>query len=529
MLITNTGFAANIELDGCDAISCEKITKVFRLKRYKTFSKKRARYLRSRIHNYYRRRGYRHARVYVSKLKRREMAIYIDEGRFEKNIFHNIGIIDLVKIKASFNLPGNAYNRRVLRKELRRLKKEYKLKRIYYRLRKAKSFKNSIFQIDRGMRILEDDSKSDFQKPGYRYDLHVYAINRPEKKKGWFYGVNLDFLLGLLPYVKYKHPNWLTKGDYGEFGVSTGVFWGLDFQFSEPPKWSFAQIYHNYRYKPLSKLQIQPAIEVSATRQIRFREDINLDDYQDFRARAVVGSSSFKISKSIELDFFYGIEAVFLGNANLKEGKDLTSTPQNQFLDLNGNFNSSVDTVWQLLEMRLRFELPEKSLKHDLDKEVELKYEVYLGPTNFNKFNITLNYDDELENFDIFSLGIQATALFSTIMNDIPFYFEERIQNQYFKGFMGTDYHSKRAIKIGTEYRTSIYRDFIYIGLFLDAVSFKGSGYDLVGEQFGIVGGPALHFLIFDQLNFNIYTGQDWLITKDFSQFNIYLNAQFRF
>ena len=279
-------------------------------------------------------------------------------------------------------------------------------------------------------------------------------------------------------------------------------------------------------------MQIQPTIDISATRQIRFRKDINLDDYQDFRARAVVGSG-FNISKRIELNFFYGIEAVFLGNAKLEEGEDLTSTPQNQFLESNGSFNSSVDTVWQLLKMGLLFELPEKSLKHDLDKDVEFKYEIYVGPTIFNKFNITLNYGDELENFDIFSLDIQATVLFSTsistIMNDVPFYFEERIQNQYFKGFMGTDYHSKRAIKIGTEYRTSIYRDFIYVGLFLDAVSFKGSGYDLVEEQFGIVGGPTLHFLIFDQLNFNIYTGQDWLITKDFSQFNIYLNAQLRF
>ena len=66
----------------------------------------------------------------------------------------------------------------------------------------------------------------------------------------------------------------------------------------------------------------------------------------------------------------------------------------------------------------------------------------------------------------------------------------------------------------------------LYLGLFLDLVRFKGSGYDLSGYQHGIAAGIAGHIIFLDQFEFNIFFGKDYLYSTGESQYNIYMNAR---
>ena len=363
--------------------------------------------------------------------------------------------------------------------------------------------------------------------------MHIFAELQPEQQKGWVFGLQLDFLRGLIPYARYKYPDYYVKGDYAEFGGALGVFYGLDLKFGNAPKWSYAQGYGHYYYKPVLDKTMKPFFKVDATRKLEFRSDIGLDDYQDFKIKSRVGPG-FSILKNLELDLSYGLEMVFLGDASPLPTANLTSRPLNLVLDSNGSFLSSADTIWQNIEAELRLDLNPRTLEQRLVQNFGIVYGVYFGSTSFNKIRLDAHYDYELANFDLLSFGFEFLTLFadkdfSASSQNIPFYYEERISGPFFRGFIGKNFHTRRSYKFANEYRTSVYKDFIYLGAFTDIAIFKGSTYDVSGEQLGMVGGLSAHFLIFSQLNFDLYFGRDILFSNGFSQFNLYLNAFVRF
>ena len=116
---------------------------------------------------------------------------------------------------------------------------------------------------------------------------------------------------------------------------------------------------------------------------------------------------------------------------------------------------------------------------------------------------------------------------YTKILKHPPFYHEEGVSNSRFRGFMGDSYHSRKLIiRTSNEYMISIYRDFIYGGLFLDMTHFKGSGYDLSGNQYGFVTGISGHFIFLDHFEFNIYYGRDYLFSTNETNPNIYFELQ---
>ncbi len=107
-----------------------------------------------------------------------------------------------------------------------------------------------------------------------------------------------------------------------------------------------------------------------------------------------------------------------------------------------------------------------------------------------------------------------------------PFYHEESVDNENFKGFMGKSYHPTRIGRISGEYRFSVYRDYVFSDIYTDGTVFLGSGYDLTGCRQASTAGISGHFLFLDQFEFNVYFGRDRLFSTGESQYNIYLNFE---
>jgi hypothetical protein len=74
---------------------------------------------------------------------------------------------------------------------------------------------------------------------------------------------------------------------------------------------------------------------------------------------------------------------------------------------------------------------------------------------------------------------------------------------------------------MGNELRTSILREYIYVGFYFDGTVFMGSGYDLTGRQIGIVAGPVLRLIVLSQFESYISYGKDFLFSTGESDFNI--------
>jgi hypothetical protein len=153
------------------------------------------------------------------------------------------------------------------------------------------------------------------------------------------------------------------------------------------------------------------------------------------------------------------------------------------------------------------------------EKQIEFTYRYFLNNKIFQEVFIQGSSDFELEYLSIYTFAFDIAK----IWQQPPFYHEVPVSNLNFKGFMGEDYYTRTAAKNSHELKTSLYRAFIYGGVFTDLTWFRGSGYDLSGNQYGFVSGISGHIIFLDQFQFDIYYGKDYLYPSKESRYNIYM------
>jgi hypothetical protein len=106
-----------------------------------------------------------------------------------------------------------------------------------------------------------------------------------------------------------------------------------------------------------------------------------------------------------------------------------------------------------------------------ITRNIKTVYAHYRNGRSFNAFQVTGNLDFEFPNLDIYSLNFDSTLIWPYC----PFYYEVAVDGDTFKGFMGKSYHSRRIARVSNEYQISVYRDYIYTGIFFDYTAFEGS------------------------------------------------------
>ena len=143
-------------------------------------------------------------------------------------------------------------------------------------------------------------------------------------------------------------------------------------------------------------------------------------------------------------------------------------------------------------------------------------YEHYFTKGAFDKITIEGNFDFRITPGSIYSV---KTA-FKKLLGNVPFHHEPSVSSNEFKGLK--IYHTHQIYSLSNEFRISIYKAYIYIGAFIDATFFRGSGYDLSGNQQGIAGGPTVRLLLLDHFEFYFYYGQDFLFSRKKTESNFF-------
>ncbi|MDY6969014.1 MAG: hypothetical protein SVR08_10240 [Spirochaetota bacterium] len=469
-------------------------------------------YVSNSIKKFYLKKGYSLVKTYFINETRNFLSIHVDEGRLEKIVFHNINSIDIIRIKYEFNLQDKIYNKYRIKKEIKRLKKKFDFKSIHERLTPSKKFDNTLFQLNRKFELpLLGETQIPFiEKNVPRYDLEIIIKKKPTSRaREISYGFKTSYIHGLIPFVKYPYPNFISKRDLLASGASMGIYYGLDGNFTEYPRMKYIEAHSNYYFPPTLKKFFTPLIKGQVYNSKSSRSDLGLSQYNYLQFRGIL-VPGITILKKLKIFFGYGIERVYIQD-----------TKNDDDAEYNEVIEPHVDN-WQFIESRIVLNLIPWSIKRMMKRKFSLKYNYYMNNKSFHEIIIKGETGFYFKNNDIYLLKMDYTK----ILKHPPFYHEEGVSNSRFRGFMGDSYHSTNLIRISNEYMISLYRDFIYGGLFLDMTRFKGSGYDLSGNQYGFVTGISGHFIFLDHFEFNIYYGRDYLFSTNETNPNIYFELQ---
>ncbi len=463
------------------------------------------------IEHYYHTRGYTLAKAFLIEETPKSLKLFVDEGRIEKIVYRRLNAIDVVKMRYRLSLDHDVYNEMEFKARLEFIRQRFDFKRVYAEVRPVRDYDKSFFQINRPLEIplLGKAQLPFFEQYPPRYDLNVFfETYAPQEKKGFRYGIRTSYSKGFIPYVAYDYPSLISEGDLLSTKVSAGIYYGFDLKFARPPHWTFMELSSNYSFTPTLQNYFTPMVRGYAYRSWSSRSDIGIEQYEYLILRGTL-EPGVTLLKKLKIYAGYGGERVETYNSRVDTGASYIA-----------DIEAQVD-YWNFFEVRAVLDLIPWNRIRPITRNIKTVYAHYRNGRSFNVFQVTGNLDFEFPNFDIYSLNFDSTLIWPYC----PFYYEVAVDGDTFKGFMGKSYHSRRIARVSNEYQISVYRDYIYTGIFFDYTAFEGSGYDLTGTQQGIAYGVGGHFIVFDQFEINVYFGRDHLFSTGEEQYNINLSA----
>lgn len=527
---------------------------------------------------FYSANGYTLIKIYVIENTDSVLKIYINEGALGKIIFLNMDDFTTLYLKIVFRLKNKIFNYKTVQSNIDKLKKGKRWKDITWLLRPVKDFNTSLLQLDRelnlpliGKRVLPffdrfgpeydliiifskyinpytaDDKIIDRKKvgPGGKTDTREKDKTLQKKKKRvinkFDYGLKVNYYKGFIPYLKYYQLGLISKGDFFMGETSVGIMYGLDRKFTRPPRETYFNFNANYFFTPAFKDIFTPLLRVDLLQSRAARPDLNLARYNYLLLNAML-APGITLLKKFNIFLGLGVESAFIfksqtsyliyykyAPSRLLFGEN--SSQELQALKDLYNFSEEVNNhtdVYMYLQAGFAYDFSKKSKKiyelrkNRLKKEIALMYDFYFLKKIFNRIRLLGHFDYEFKDRSIYS-GILS---YQYSFGKTPFYHETSVSNQAFKGLHRTSYFSRNVLSQSNEYRISVYRDFLYLGLFFDWTLYEASGRDLKGAQFGIVGGPTFRILLLDHFELYLQYGWDYLVstkTNDgFFYFNIY-------
>ncbi len=461
------------------------------------------------ISNFYKSRGYHLVKIYILKNTGDRLSIYIDEGRLGKIKFLNIDSLQILKLKVRYRFNKGIYNINTLKSIIKSLKETEGYDTVSYKLKKTANYDASMFQLDRELNlpVIGKRQLPFFEKFGAQYDLEFYiSRSGKEERSGSVidYKLKTDYTRGFIPQIRYFNYNLLQWDDRLEAGCSVGIMYGFNREFNRLPYITFHKIDLLYKTAPLFTRHFTPFVKSVLYRSRSSRKDLGLLKYNYLIIKSDF-APGITLLKKFEIYTGIGIENSMIFNSEVdpdKESIEDMGIGKNRYpyFEVSFRFSRLPFYIWNPIKQKIRITYDHYFRTQIFDK-LTLKGESHFSHGDFSTHIINLNY--------------------SKIWHRPPFYHDIPVSSSSFKGFMGKSFHTRHIFAISNEIRTSIYRDFAFIGIFIDSVIFKGSGYDLTGIQCGIAAGPAIRFLILSQFTMYIYYGRDLLISTEESQNNV--------
>lgn len=460
------------------------------------------------IIKFYTMNGYTLARVELVDETFTSITVFVDEGRLNRIVFKNLNTLDTLRIQYQFSIPHRIYHKPTVKNELAKIKKKYGIKDINAVITQSRDFSDALFQIDRLGRPFRE-GKLPFMPalplplPPPRYDLTITVVpHSADERGGLQYGLDTSFSHGLIPYVRYTHINLVQQDDVFRIGAKTGFMWGLDGRFKQLPYNTFNEMKAVYNFRPYFDKLFIPRISSQVFNSKAGRSDLGLDEYNYIRMNVLL-EPGIKPIERLKIFPGYGVEKVYILESRLNPASTQPAVKKEHH-------------VWQFAGLEADIDFIPFSLKHTSRRKIVLNVRRYQSFTHFYAVTIDTIFRFEFPNYDLFVFDADYTYL----NGPVPFYYEEPVSSGTFKGFMGSSYHTTHIARCSFEYNISAYRDFVYIGAYYDTVLFEGK-YLLKGAQAGLAAGLCFRYIFFEQFEFALWWGKDYLASSNESGNNL--------
>ncbi len=506
-----------LKLDGLKIYTEKELYSQLRLNRFEEGKISVAEVINS-IEKFYKQKKYPLVKVYsVNVRTSNEYVLFVDEGRLGRIIVHDLNNYYSLKFKYYLDIPDKIYNTDILRRNLGILIDEFPDSEISVELMHPPDYEGNLIQLDRELQRLnlgEIFDTSFFERYVPQNDLHFYVSKRNEngknpkgkKSKETGYDIDYKFPSRIIPQIFYYGNNVLAEKDYLAASLSAGFDFGLKGLFNYPPENTFIfpperqfiELLSEYKVSPMQNDFIGPLLRGKLYHSNTARDDLGLKEYKYLNLRGTL-APEFTILNNFNIYAGIGMEQIRIYDSGIDYEAD-------RYLETGDDIYRNA-----FAETRLKFDPIPIRIGNRINKYIILTYTDYLSGDKSKEIELRGAYDAEFTNLSVFSLKTRAVMRYE----NSPFYKNEDVNNTFFKGFTGKNYYTDKELAVSTEYRFSIYQDFIFAGAFFDWVIFKPEGYILSGTKQGIIYGPTGRFLIYDQFELIVYFGFDRLFPDD--------------
>ena len=444
----------------------------------------------AKLRSFLRRAGYDLATV-RARVQGEQIAVEIDEGRLDKIVVLGQGLMETFRFKLELSLPADVFNRPILERQLRVLADRYRLRRYSYQLVPAEVHGSDGPEGD----DLEPLVGHPGVRPGQLYQLHILIASSPWSR-GFSPEVSIGSPEGLGGGGQYREQDFLVPDDRWEVSarMAGAVRQHLDSNSSRPV---LTRLFAEGRWlsPPVFTESLRPALTVRGDLLSLQRSDLHLDSFHQTTLAASLDAGVFRPSAMVALGV--GIERRFLFSLVKANGANplVDQTPRAQTRPY---LEARAQVVFNPGELRT-------DRKHGLDFEAR----AYTGsPSSERAFWLRTSYQRRFP-FGWHELWWQARGTLLT--GQVLFPDEESIGSHLHGPFGASDFARKLA-STGLEFRYSLLRDVIKLGVFYDQVLFGGIDRTANAESLKSAGagGPAVHLLLLDEFQVDFYFAVGW-------------------
>jgi hypothetical protein len=449
----------------------------------------------TKLGEFLRRAGYDLATV-QARVEGDQIVVEIDEGQLDKVVVIGQGFVKTIRSKLEISLPFNVFNRPFLEERLRELGRRYPLNQYSYELAPVVAPAGSAGREEKdefGFYNLRPLLGIPAARPGQRYELHIF-IASPPGKQGVSPDVEIGSPEGLGVGARYGTAGLLLKEDRLELlgRVAGAIRSNLDTSSSKPV---LSRLLGQARWfsSPILGQTIRPELTVRANLWQLQRSDLRLNNYSlSTFSSSLDANMTFRPGLALSLGL--GLERRLLYNIQkaIDSSPLVDQTPKGQTRPY---VEAVLDAIFNPAELRT-------DRKHRLN--VETNY--YTGSTSSGtSYWLRVGYQ---RYFPIgwHELWIQAHG---TLLGGQVLFVDEEPIGRHMHGPFGASEFATRLASNGVEFRYSIVRDLLKLGIFYDQVIYGGID-RLAGTQtlrFAGSGGLALHLLVADEFQCDLYFG----------------------